>query len=93
MGEAGEGDEREGGKGRRKERRRKERRRKEGKERRRKERRETGKTGRKTRRDLSLTAAVTRFGGWSYLHRGNPRRFSLNIPTKIVRLKLKKDQP
>ena len=27
---------------------------------------------------------------WSYLHRGNPRRFSLNIPSKIVRLKLKK---
>ena len=23
--------------------------------------------------------------GWSYLHRGNPRRFSLNIPSKIVR--------
>ena len=31
--------------------------------------------------------------GWSYLHRGNPRRFSLNTPNKIVRLKLKKDQP
>eukprot|EP00964_Phaeocystis_antarctica_P045964 scaffold26504_cov56-Phaeocystis_antarctica.AAC.3 len=23
--------------------------------------------------------------GWSYLHRGNPRRFSLNIPSKTVR--------
>ena len=31
--------------------------------------------------------------GWSYLHRGNPRRFSLNTPNKTVRLKLKKDQP
>ena len=29
----------------------------------------------------------------SYLHRGNPRRFSLNIPNKTVGLKLKKDQP
>ena len=26
----------------------------------------------------------------SYLHRGNPRRLSLNIPNKTVRLKLKK---
>ena len=29
----------------------------------------------------------------AYLHRGNPRRFSLNIPNKTVGLKLKKDQP
>ena len=56
-GEEGEGEEQE--EGEEEEGEEEERRRRERKERRRKERRETGKTGRKTRRDPSLTAAVT----------------------------------